>query len=35
MNDEDIQKRVEEIKARGYTSPREGNDPVNEPMIRH
>ena len=25
----------EEIKARGYSPAREGNDPVNEPMIRH
>jgi uncharacterized protein len=33
-NDE-ILARAEEIKARGYTSARQGNDPVNEPMIRH
>jgi uncharacterized OB-fold protein len=34
MTDE-ILARAEEITARGYTAPREGNDPVNEPMIRH
>ena len=32
---EEILAKVEEIKARGYTAAREGNDPVNEPMIRH
>ena len=35
MSEREITDRVEEIKARGYTSPRQGNDPVNEPMIRH
>ena len=35
MNDEEISARVEEIKARGASPAREGNDPVNEPMIRH
>jgi len=34
MTDE-ILERVEEIKARGFAQAREGNDPVNEPMIRH
>lgn len=34
-HDGSILERAEEIKARGYSTPREGNDPVNEPMIRH
>ncbi len=35
MTEDEIAKRVEEIKARGYAPAREGHDPVNEPMIRH
>ena len=35
MTDDPILAGAEEIKARGYSTPREGNDPVNEPMIRH
>ena len=35
MNEEEISSRVGEIKARGAGRAREGNDPVNEPMIRH
>jgi len=35
MSGDEIQAQVEEIKARGYAPAREGNDPVNEPMIRH
>ena len=35
MSEDEILARAEEIKARGYTSAREGNDPVNELMIRH
>ncbi|MGI9084912.1 MAG: OB-fold domain-containing protein [Aeromicrobium sp.] len=35
MNEEDIQARVEEIKARGDSPAREAPDEVNVPMIRH
>ncbi|WP_374999508.1 OB-fold domain-containing protein [Aeromicrobium sp. CTD01-1L150] len=31
----DLQERIEAITARGDSLPREGPDPVNEPMIRH
>ncbi len=35
MSDDEILKRVEEIKARGNSPAREAPDPVNVPMIRH
>ncbi len=35
MSEEEILKRVEEIKARGNSPAREAPDPVNVPMIRH
>lgn len=35
MSHEDIEKAVEQIKAKGRSKPRTGRDPVNQPMIRH
>ena len=35
MTHEDIEKAVQQIKAKGRSKPRTGRDPVNQPMIRH
>lgn len=35
MSPDDLQPRIEEIKAAGKSEPRTGRDPVNQPMIHH
>jgi uncharacterized OB-fold protein/acyl dehydratase len=35
VSPDDLQPRIEEIKAAGKSEPRTGRDPVNQPMIHH